>query len=112
MEVCEDCAGDETCKTHCGTTTRGRQWQLDIVDEARAKLGRLRENAANRLVVDRVVRDLMAVKGMRPSHIRFYSPVAVELYFVPTQQDVIANAVRLSRTKAAMLKGVDNSPVC
>lgn len=90
---------------------RRTKCQKRAVEHAYYKLGRLRESAANRLVVDRVIRGYMTdVLLMRPSHVMFYAPVAVELYFVPTKMEVVAYSVRTSTAKAEMLEAVGAPP--
>lgn len=61
----------------------------------RAKRGLLKETPANRLLVDRDVRYYMKDRKMRPSHIAHFHPLAVELYFIPTDSDLMA--VRLQK---------------
>lgn len=87
-----------------GKPSRIEGCRLRAVDAARAKLGDLRETAANRLVVSRVIRDTMSEWGMRPSHVAFYAPTAVELYFIPTEQMVVAKQIRDSRVKAEQVR--------
>jgi len=84
--------GEDECKTtNC---------QAAAVAHARAKIGVVADNAANRMVVSRVIRDYMSGRAMRPSHVAFYAPVAIELYFIPTSQDVLAMGIKRSQAKA------------
>jgi len=82
------------------------------VDHARAELGTVKDNAANRLVVSRVIRNFMVERGMRKTHVAYYFPVAVELYFIPTDQDVFAAEVRRTQAvREAHARLNDGSPV-
>lgn len=77
--------------------------QIKAIDHVLAKVGRVRENGANRLMVGKLVREYMLDNlKMRPSHVRRFAPMAIELVFVPTFEEVRAQQVRTTRTKARM----------
>lgn len=73
------------------------------VSAIRAEIGWLREDSlgANRLVVDRCFRKYAEGRGMRPSHIARFAGIVVEVYFLPTEDDVLAKAVRAHPLAAA-----------
>jgi len=80
------------------------------IEHVKSKIGFIRETEANRLVVGRLVRDYMNAMGMRPSHICRHAPMAVELYFVPTDVEIAAAEIRRTRTKAQYVKRLDAGP--
>jgi len=101
----DDCVGGE------GVCIKKRCQRL-AVEHVRATVGLVTENEANRKMVTKLVLDYIKGRGMRPSHISFYAPVAIELCFVPTEQDVLAQAVRRSSTKAHAKRRLGLGSLC
>lgn len=86
---------------------KGPRCERYAVMEAKAKLGYLEESKANRLVADRVLRACMTDMGMRPSHIAWHAPLALELFFVPTDRELLAHQARhamLKRERQSLLQ--------
>ena len=90
------------------TPPTGTRCQRRAIEVVRAHLGPLKCSEANRLVVGRKIREAMRDMGMRPSHIQYYAPVAVELYFIPTDQEVLADRIRhcsATKTRKNLIRG-------
>lgn len=60
---------------------------------AKAEFGLLKRTEANRLVVQKFIRDAMRDRNMRPTHIAWYLPLAVEAAFIPTRYDILAKKI-------------------
>lgn len=62
--------------------------------EVKAKVGLLKDTEANNLVVGRIVRDYLAARGLRPTHIAQIAPMATVLALTPMRADVEARMMR------------------
>jgi hypothetical protein len=78
----------------------------------RSQIGVVRENSANRLVVGRKIRDAMQEMEMRPTHISRFAGMAVELYFVPTDDDLFARQIRRCSAKSRRTVGMWDNGGC
>jgi hypothetical protein len=58
--------------------------------EAKAQVGLLSICGANRLIYQRICRDIMKEHGCRPTHIAVSLPMAVEACFLPLEEDIIS----------------------
>lgn len=68
--------------------------QVRAIQYTRSKLGALPDNAANRLIVSHTIRKCMLDEfKMRPTHVSLYYPVAVAVYFIPSNSDMDAFGV-------------------
>jgi len=68
---------------------------IQMVNHAKTEVGsRLDDKPENRMVLDKVMRDYLKDRFVRNSDIAKAMPLAVELYFVPTEEDIEANAMR------------------
>lgn len=79
-----------------------------VAREAKAHFGLLERSEANRLVLHKWCRDRMVEHGVRPSHMAALLPLAVQLAFVPLQEEI--EAAQLSATlvvhkREEMMKG-------
>lgn len=92
---------------------------IKAIQHAELKVGLLKLNTANRMVVDKIIRDYMmkSVKdgglGMRQCHaVRDYN-VAVSMYFLPRAQRVVLNEIDSIKVdelvEAKELLGLDGS---
>lgn len=61
---------------------------------AKAEFGLLKRTEANRLMVQKFIRDEMRSHNVRPTHVSFLLPIAVEATFLPTQSDLLAAQLR------------------
>ena len=74
---------------------------VNAVVHVKCKIGTPRDNKANRMIVAALVREYYdGIKDMRQCDKLKYSPMAVELSFVPTAGDVLAARVRATRAFA------------
>ncbi len=73
---------------------------VEIALQVKARKGLLERTEANRLMVDRLVTNLMEERGMRPSHIARQKPICVSLVFVPLDADIFAKKVEASAAVA------------
>jgi len=55
------------------------------------------ESEANRLVAHKRLYDIMVEDGVRPTHIHFILPLAIECVFIPTRTEISAEMLRQSR---------------
>lgn len=74
-----------------------------VVLAAKVKFGTPKQDkpdiaASNRLVVRRFCSDLMAERGMRPTHIAQFIDIIVEMVFIPSTKEIVAK--QLSATHA------------
>jgi hypothetical protein len=89
---CEDEDHTPLDKSHSGRIIRL------AVAHMRTELGLLNDTTANRMVASEVVRKYMKNHGMRPSHISYQFPTAVEAYFLRSSRD---EQLRMMRQSAA-----------
>jgi len=69
---------------------KGKQMQYMncIMAEIKGKFGTPSHNEANRKAVQRFANSVMVRHGLRPTHIRQYLPMLVDLSFVPSEREV------------------------
>jgi hypothetical protein len=83
--------------------------QVKAINHARTKVGEMRDTTVNRLVASEVIRKFMSeTLGMRPSHVARFAPVAIEMYFVPSESRVMAGRIR--RTQAVRNRHIELGP--
>lgn len=92
-----------------GKKARVKACQVKAIQEVRAQIGWVSDSPANRLVVGRLIRERMKDSGMRPLHISQWSPVAIELFFAPTEEDVLAMEVRKEVLRDRRRNGITNA---
>lgn len=74
---------------------------MNAVVHVKCKIGTPRDNKANRLIVAALVREFYdSIKDMRQCDKLKFSPMAVEMSFVPTAGEVLAARVRKTRAIA------------
>lgn len=71
-----------------------------LIAEVRAEFPPLKMTAANKMMVDRFVRDRMREHHVRPSHIVQIKPIVVAMAFIASEGDV--TAARLMGTKVVV----------
>lgn len=71
-----------------------------VAQKCKAYFGCPVETAANRLSVRHFARKVMEEDGHRPTHIARDLPVVVELTFLPSDSEIWANKIRISRAAA------------
>lgn len=77
-----------------------RRWVCRLV---KAKTGTPRDTVANRLMVEKVVRDVMGELGVRPSHFHKHVPIIRSMVIVPGEGD-IEDALYLASASTKFLK--------
>lgn len=107
LPLLPDCEEDELERYYDCT---GEVCQRQAIDMVKAKYGILPDNAANRLVIGRAIRNAMTDMKMRPSHIADRSLLAIEFYFIPTDVELLAAEVRYSAAAAARKKLLRQCP--
>lgn len=70
--------------------TRFRKWMVAML---RAKVGYHKRSEANRLMVDKVVRDLLAEHRVRPTQWHLHMPVITAMYFIPSDAEIEARSL-------------------
>lgn len=85
--------GDEPWRVTASNRTR---FLGAVVREAKNEFGVPEDNAANRLVLRKFIRDKMVDRGMRPSHISTFLDFAIEMVFVPSINQLQAKRLRKS----------------
>lgn len=74
----------------------------------KAEFGLLRDTAANREVLKRKAIEIMAQRGVRPSHAAMHLPLAVTRALVPTQSDIEDARLRRSVEYRTLIGLVDH----
>lgn len=69
-------------------TNKHMQYMNCVMSEIKGKFGTPTHNEANRKAVQRFANSLMMRHGLRPTHIRQYLPMLVDLSFVPSESEV------------------------
>lgn len=83
--------------------------QVRAIQEVRGQIGWVSDSPANRLVVGRLIRESMKEAGMRNLHVARWSPVAIELFFAPTSEDILAMNVRKEVVASRKRNGIVNA---
>jgi hypothetical protein len=71
-----------------------------VAQKCKSYFGTPVETAANRIAVRHFARKIMEEDGHRPTHISRDLPVVVELTFLPSDSEIWANKIRVSRAAA------------
>lgn len=106
-DVDED-TGKQTFVERCvERPTAFRRWAVAMV---KAEVGTVRKTEANRLMVSKIIRDILSEHGVRKSHWHLHLPVIEALYFVPDNAQLEARSLmgspEVKRREALMRGGV------
>jgi len=89
-DACEDDEGAEVVEAGVPVAGR-RRFASHVANVVRARIGGTpRRTEANRLMVQKMVRDYMKERCVRESHMPLHAPLACSLVFVPTKYEVEA----------------------
>lgn len=70
--------------------TKFRKWCVAML---RSKIGYQKRSEANRLMVDKVIRDLLAEHHVRPTQWHSHIPVISAMYFIPSDAELEARSL-------------------
>lgn len=76
-----------------GRETKFQRW---AAAQVKGKTGLPSMTKANRLMVQKVVRDVLAAKGLRPSQYHIHVPAITALVFVPSKWDLVEHRILAS----------------